>query len=254
MTEKEIIKHINDGANYYISLFGKAQHMEVVNKEFYSYIRPKAGEKGISIIYNVHADRLAPEKQRAIISEMKERHMPIWLDLTVSDEVFFQVFGSEKLHGQKVFDDNDDRYMALPAEKEAEDYSVVEKIVKVQSEQEFSVWAKIANDILAGGNPDMHPVYHYPLCRDGIMKCYIAYKNGLPAAVASIADNRKIMSLEFVATLPEMRRQGLAAAVCKRAVYEAFVDGAEIVTVRAADGIAANLYESLGFKAYNYAM
>jgi len=199
MTEKEIIKHINDGANYYISLFGKAQHMEVVHKEFYSYIRPKAGEKGISIIYSVCVDGLAPEKQRAIISEMKALQMPIWLDLTVSDEVFLQVFGGEKLHGQKVFDDNDERYMALTAERGIEDYSGEEQIIKVQSEQDFGVWTKIANDILAVGNPDIHPVYHYPLCRDGIMKCYIAYKNGLPAAVASIADNRQIASLEFVA-------------------------------------------------------
>jgi hypothetical protein len=27
MTDKEIIGYINDGANYYVSLFGKAEHM-----------------------------------------------------------------------------------------------------------------------------------------------------------------------------------------------------------------------------------
>jgi hypothetical protein len=37
MTNKEIIKHIDDGANYYVGLFGEAVHMEKVDKEFYSY-------------------------------------------------------------------------------------------------------------------------------------------------------------------------------------------------------------------------
>lgn len=53
MTDREIMQYIDDGANYYISLFGDAIHMEKVEKEFYTYIKPKAGEKGISFIYNV---------------------------------------------------------------------------------------------------------------------------------------------------------------------------------------------------------
>jgi len=36
MTNKEIIQHIDDGANYYVGLFGEAVHMEKVDKEFYS--------------------------------------------------------------------------------------------------------------------------------------------------------------------------------------------------------------------------
>ena len=53
MTERDIIKHINDGANYYVSLFGKAEHMEIIDKGCYSYVKPKADEYGISIIFNV---------------------------------------------------------------------------------------------------------------------------------------------------------------------------------------------------------
>ncbi len=254
MTDREIIKHINDGANYYVSLFGMAEHMEIIDKGFYSYVKPKTAEQGISIIYNVRIDNLLPEMQKALISEMKELQMPIWLDLTVSDDVFMQVFGRNKIHGQTVFDENDEIYMALlPNEKEV-NFVGNEEIVKVQSKEEFATWAKIANDVLAKGYPDMHPIYHYPLCRDGIMKGYIRYKQGVPVAVASIINNNGIASLEFVATLPEMRRQGYAREICERAIQDAFADGAKIVTVRAIDAVAGKLYQSIEFKAYNYAL
>lgn len=252
MTETEIIKHINDGANYYVSLFGKAEHMEIIDKGCYSYVKPKATEHGISIIFNVCIDNIPLEEQKKIISEMKQLQMPIWLDLTVSDEVFFQVFGRNKIHGQTVFNENDEIYMALLPDKKKANFTCNEKVVKVQSEEEFAVWAKIANDVLANGYPDMHPVYHYPLCRDDIMKCYVAYNNDEPVAVASVMDNNGIASLEFVATIPEVRRRGFAKSVCKQAVQGAFDDGAKIVTVRAINAVAGKLYQSMGFKVYNY--
>ena len=252
MTEHEIIKHINDGANYYVSLFGKAEHMETIDREYYSYVKPKESQHGISIIYNVHLDNVSSDEQAKIISEIKELKMPIWLDLTASDEVFWQVFGRNKMHGQTVFEDNDEIYMALLPEECRINISEGEQITKVQTKDDFAVWTKIANDILANGYPDMHPIYHYPLCQEGIMKCYTLYNQGRPVAVASVIDNSGIASLEFVATIPEMRRQGFSRMVCEKAVYDAFAEGAKIVTVRAIDSIASKVYESIGFKAYNY--
>ncbi len=252
MTERDIIKHINDGANYYVSLFGKAEHMEIIDKGYYSYVKPKAAEHGISIIYNVHMDHIPLEEQKKLISEIKELQMPIWLDLTVSDEVFFQVFGRDKIHGQTVFSENDEIYMALLPDMKEIDHISSEKIIKVQAEEEFAAWAKIANDVLADGYPDMHPIYHYPLCRDGIIKCYTLYNQSVPVAVAGAIDNDGIASLEFVATIPEMRRQGFARMVCEKAVNDALADGAKIVTARAMNVTAAKVYESIGFKAYNY--
>jgi len=64
MTNREILQQIDDGANYYVSLFAEAIHMEKVDKEFYSCIKPKAGEQGISFIYNVHLNDLPPEKSK----------------------------------------------------------------------------------------------------------------------------------------------------------------------------------------------
>lgn len=254
MTEREILKHIDSGANFYISMIGNAQHMEMVDKKYYSYIRPKKDVHGISLVYNIRIENLPTEQQKEIIAEIKSLNMPTWLDLLASDEVFYLFTGNERIHGQTELDVNSEFYMAmLPNEKP--DYHVDREMInKVQSPEEFATWVQVPNDVLAGGNPDVHPIYHYHLCEEGVMNCYMIYHNDVPVSAAATMDSHGIVSLEFVATFPEMRRKGFARAVCEKAVCDAFSNGAQIVTVRAIDGIAANLYKSMGFKIYNYAI
>lgn len=254
MTDREILEYIDSGANYYVSMFGKAEHMEIVDKGCYSYVRPKASEHGIRIIYNVHIDDLPNEQREAVTAEIKALGMPVWIDLLATDEVFQSVFGKEKVHGQTILADDDEVYMAILPDEVIHRQICKHKVVTAHSEKEFSIWAKIANDVLAHGYPDMHPVYHYALCKMGLMKCYIAYCGNIPVSVAAIMDNNGIASLEFVATVPEMRRQGFAKLVCERAVLDAFADGSRIITVRAVDARAARLYQSIGFKTYNHAI
>lgn len=253
MTEKEVIRHIDAGADYYVSLFGDAEHMETIHHEHYSYVMPKQGEHGISMVYCVRLENLSLEKQKQIIEEIKSLHMPVWFPLTASDELFFLFFGADRVHEQTQFADDDEVYLAmLPDEKPISQEN--DGIVRVCTAEEFAVWAKINNDSLAGGNPDMHPVYHYPLCLSGKMRCYIIYAEKVPVAVCAIMDQQGIASLEFVATVPEKRRKGYAGAVCARAIQDAFVDGAKIITVRAVNGAARKLYQSLGFKVYNHVL
>lgn len=100
----------------------------------------------------------------------------------------------------------------------------------------------------------MHPVYHYPLCEKGLMQCYVLYDGDIPVSVASIMNNNGIASLELVATIPEMRRRGFSKTVCEKAVCDTFSSGAKIITVRAVNAAAGRLYQSMGFKVYNYAL
>lgn len=251
-TEKQIIKHIDDGANFYISLFGNAEHMIMVDNGFYSYVIPKEGEHGIKFVYDIRITHLPIEQQKEIVAEIKALDMPIWLDLFASDKLHNLFFGKDKVHGQTVFADNDEVYLALSPDEKPNYTASSDKIIKVKTVDEFALWAKITNDLLAGGYPDMHPVYHYPLCQKGAMKCYILYKSSTPAAVATIMDNNGVASLEFVATIPEMRRQGHAKSVCEKAVSDTFTDGAKIITVRAINAAASSLYQSLGFVVYNH--
>lgn len=261
MTEQEIIKHINNGAKHYIRMFANAEHMERYEKEYYSYIKPKAGEHGINFVFDIKIENLPWEKQKELVTEIKAMQMPIWLDLDVSDEVFHLFFGRDKVHGQNEFAEDDEIYMAVLVEEWRErkaSWNEVGKrsanVTRVKTPEEFAIWAKINNEVLAGGYADMHPVSHYPLCEKGLLHCYIAYNCDEPVAVASIMNNDGVASLEFVATVPEMRRKGFAKAACERAVADAFADGVKIVTVRAANLSAGRLYEKVGFKAYNYAI
>lgn len=254
MTDREILRHIDEGANFYVSLFGDAAHMEKVHKEFYSYVKPRAGEQGVSFLYDVRIENLPVEQRKTVIEEMKAMHMPIWLNLCSSDETFFLFSGAKRAHGQTEIQDNEEVYMAILPEEKRGCPENAHEIIKVRSAEEFAQWAGVANDILAGGRPDMHPANHFALCEKGLMECYILYHDGIPVSVAAIVDNKGVASLEFVATIPEMRRKGFAGAVCGRAVGDAFSDGASIITVRAVDAAVAKVYQSIGFRAYNAAI
>lgn len=250
MTDREIIRHIDDGANYYVGLFGEAVHMDRVDKEFYSYVKPKDGERGISFIYNVRIDDLPAERKKTVINEMRSMNMPIWLSLLASDETVFLFSGKEPSHERIGPGEDDEVYMAMLPRDRKEYCENSHKIVKVNSAEEFALWAHITNDIFSGGYPDIHPVNHFVWCEKSRVKCYILYHSDVPVSVSAIMDNNGAASLEFVGTVPEMRRKGFARAICEKAVCDAFSDGASIITVRAVNAAAAGLYGTVGFKVY----
>ncbi len=251
MTNKEIIKHIDDGANYYVGLFGEAVHMEKVDKEFYSYIKPKSGEQGISFIYNVRINNLPAEQMKTVVDEMKSMNMPIWLGLNLSDEAAYIFSGKKPTHEKREPKEDDEVYLAMLSEEKIEYQENNYKITKVHTAEEFAVWARLANDIFAGGHTDIHPVNHFIWCEKLDVKCYILYHDNVPASVTAIMNNNGAASLEFVGTVTEMCGKGYAKAVCEKAVSDAFADGIQIITVRAINRAAARLYQSIGFKVYD---
>lgn len=250
MTNKEIIKHIDDGANYYVSLFGEAVHMEKFDKEFYSYVKPKEGEQGISFIYNLRINDLPAEQMKTVVDEMKSMNMPIWFGMDLSDEAVYAFSGEKPAHEKREPKEDDEVYLAMLSEEKTEYQKNDHKIIKVHTAEEFAAWAQMVNNILAGGRTDIHPVNHFVWCEKMGVKCYILYHDGVPVSVTAIMDNNGVDSLEFVGTVPEMRRKGFAKAVCERAVSDAFADGASIITIRAINRSAARLYQSIGFKVY----
>lgn len=254
MTDAEILQHIDDGANHYVELFSRAKHMRIIDTGFYSYVKPVSDVYGISFIYNIRLDDLPPVQQRQLVGEIKALQMPLWLSLRASDELFRMFFGKDRVHGQTVFADSDEVYLALLPDQPILLCSPGDTVRKVTTAADFAVWTRIANNVLAAGKPDIHPDYHYPLCESGLIRCYMLLHEEAPVAVAAILDNDGIASLEFVATVPEMRRRGFAQTVCACAVRDAFANGSRIVTVRAIDAAAGRLYQSIGFNPYNFAI
>lgn len=250
MNRGEIIDAIDRGANYYVELFGRAEHMEIVRREHYSFVRPKGDEYGIRFVYDLRLEGLPEERQRELAGEIKFLGMPVWLNLGSSEQVFRVYTGTERPNPPRELSPEDEVYMAmLPSEKP--EYPAHPEVIEARTQEEFAQWAGVVNQVLSGGKEDLHPIYHYSLCQDGLLRCYmVRAEDGKAISAAAGAVDERAVSLEFVATLPEHRRQGLARAVSRRVVADAFRSGAEIVTVRAINGIAADLYRSIGFQTY----
>lgn len=76
---------------------------------------------------------------------------------------------------------------------------------------------------------------------------YLGTWQGEPACAAMTIDDGETSVLEFVATVPQFRRQGLSAAVVHRTLQNLRERGIGSISLRAeADGI--DLYQRLGFQ------
>lgn len=250
MEKLEICKHIDDGANFYLRVLGDAKHMDYSDNGYYSIIKPKDGQEGGTSLFNIRLDNLSDEELEEKVNEIKKLNVHTWWGFGLSERMLNTVFGENRPIPATETNDEEGCMAMLPDEKPK--YNQIEApitVKKVENAEEFKIWASISNRILHGNYPIMHPENHYHLCEKGVMPCYIAYYNGTAAAVCSIINNKSISSLEFVATVEEFRKKGLASAVCATAITGAFNNGSKIITLRAFPK-AKKLYRELGFKLY----
>lgn len=106
-----------------------------------------------------------------------------------------------------------------------------------------------------GFNPNAVPVglaeaddFRYRL---GNGRMFTAYLGGQAAGAGMYtAPLDSLTELVGIATLPEFRRQGVAAAITAHAAQEAFAHGAAAVFLSAADAQAGRVYERVGFQPY----
>jgi len=245
MTGPEIIRRVDDGANYYIRLFGEAAHMESIDNGVYRVVRPKKGEQGVIFVCDIRPEAL----DRKTIREIKRLHMPVWWPLQLSDKLYRQIHHKKRKTGG----DPDELYMAVfPGEAVCHDKARLAR--QAESAEDFARWATLANGGFDSAYACIHPQHHYPLCERGALRCFYIEIDGKIVATAAIMLDGANASLEFVATAPAHRRQGLASGVCIAAVQDAFANGAELVTLRAGNEGTKELYTSLGFKIYNEAL
>lgn len=253
MNEFEIIRHVDDGANFYLRFFGQATHMEYSDNGRYCVVRPKEGEQGVSFVFDVKLENLPADIQIRTIHEIKSLNLPVWWSLQLPDALYGLIHKKEKSKARYESMPGEELYMAiLPGE--LNDFTIPDDITikRERSAEDFAKWATAVNDIMTGGYADIHPVNHYPMCYSGAICCYSCYQKDAIVAVAAIINNNGICSLEFVATDPNQRRKGYAKAVCWTAIKDSFTQGDSIVTLRALNPGTKELYTSLGFKIYNH--
>ncbi len=244
MSNYESMKFIDDGAIFYLDFFADAIHMETIDNGIYRIIKPKENEQGICFVYDIRLEHLTNDEAKDKIAEIKSLSLPVWWPLH-SKRILDLVNDNNPV--AQLSNESDEFYMMLLPENQLESTPNNEVIKRVKTIDDFKIWVDIANQVLSGGYQDIHPINHYSWCEKGKLIPYIAYVDNKPAAIAAIMDNSGIASLEFVATLEEHRRKGLAKEVCINAIRSAFENGAKIITTRAF--YPANLiYQSLGFK------
>lgn len=238
----EVLGYVDNWANFYLRAFGNAKHMECYDNGRYTWIHPQNGFSGADSIFNIRLENLNSNEQRDTIEEIKTMKKNTWWNY-YSDGVNNLIYPN----GRPFPTENDwEVYsLMLPDEKPSYRNNDV-NIQHAVSLSDFCIWTGIVNRYIHGADI-FHPDNHYHLCKNGIIRCYIAFDQNVPAAVASTMKNGNIYSLEFVATLPEYRRKGLATALCQTAINEAFHYGADIVTTRAYEE-SKILGELLGFK------
>jgi len=246
MTSEEILKHIDDGAIFYLDFFGDAEHMESTDNGIYRMIKPKENEQGIKFVLDLRLNGLTDEEAQNKIAEIKSLSMPVWWPI-YSKRIHELLYGKDYVVLPPT--EGDEFYMALLPGNPTDNIESNTAIKRVETTENFKFWADIANQVFAGGYGDIHSVNHFHWCEKGKLIPYITYYDGKPVAIAAILNNNSIASLEFVATLGEYRRKRLARAVCIAAICDAFANGAKIITTRAFYS-ASLLYQSLGFQIY----
>lgn len=252
MDARDILRHIDKGANHFLRTLADGPHMACTDAGGFTVIQPKRGQEGISFVCDLRLEGLTHVQARGLIDRAKGTGFPVWFPLLCTDEHFALFFGRERIHSVPLAAEDEVYLAMLPGEMTAAPSR--HPVLRVEDAAAFADCAHVVNTVLAGGRPDLHPVHHLPLMQTGRIRCHVLYHEGKPVSAAVTMSQDGVASLELVATLPEHRRRGYAESVCRQAVQDEWTRDAAMLTVRAVNAAAARIYERLGFRTYNHAL
>jgi GNAT superfamily N-acetyltransferase len=252
MENREIVEHIVHGMEYYMETLALPSHMEKYSDGMCSWIKPKDGAMGPEAVYRVNFGDNSDEQIRQILQSYRNQGLPdYWCitplsapnhirDILVSLKILEA--NAENNPGMALFPDEyrGNRDCDKPAS------TITVRIVNNKSD--FRIWTDIANEVLHGCRL-LDPDQYYTLCESGKMGCFLGYRGEVPVSTSATINNNGSATLEFVATLPNYRKQGFAAAVCHAAIEQLIRENAYVITLRARE-MGVSIYKKLGFKVY----
>ncbi len=215
-----------------------------------NWIKPKDGEKGPALAFHICLDKENTQEELGeLIEGIKEKRIPALWHIT-PDAIPKNVISLLKENGFRNFAEED----VMPEPTMLlwkNDFRIYprndEHIVcrRVYTREEFSTWIKIVNTALHGWDMiDAENYYVWVQSED--IKVYLGEIDGTPVSTAATIQNGDVASLEFVSTLKEYRRRGVALSVCSKALSELWKNGVNTVTLGACEE-SPTLYEKLGF-------
>ena len=241
MEKKLALHYIDEWANFYLRILGEADNHELIDKEFYTILRPK--DKKWASIFNVRLENINDDDLLKTVNEIKAMKQHIWWN-QYSDKVNAVVFPE----GRREPSPNDDEVFAVMSSDKMPAYKDSKiKIIQAKNIDDFKIFHSICFD------KTLSSINLYNLYQKKMIRCYIGFKSETPVTGTIVLMNEHIYSLELTSTLLEYRKNGFATDVCQMAIKEAFDQGAEVVTIRAGGGPAADngsklLGKKLGFE------
>jgi hypothetical protein len=241
MDKKTSLHYIDQWGNFYLRMLGEAEHLELIEKDLYTILRPK--NKIWASIFDVQLEHLQGDELIKTVDEIKSMNQHVWWNQysnRVNDVVFPE--------GRREPTPDDDEVFAVMTPNEMPIYQ--NETINVRQAinlDDFKIFRSICFD------KNFSPDNYLSLYKKGMICCYIGYENEIPVSAIAVLTNEQVFSLELASTLSEHRRKGYAAAVCRTAIKEAFSQGAKVLTIRAGGGPAADdsskyLGEKLGFE------
>ena len=98
------------------------------------------------------------------------------------------------------------------------------------------------------GNPTPDQIERFRgRVRDGLLVA-LARVEGRPAGTGQVSAHGGLGEMVGVATLPELRRRGVAGTLCSYLLDEVFTRANDFVWLDAADELAQSVYDKLGFR------
>lgn len=218
-----------------------------------SWIIPKEGEKGPSLGFGIHLDGNNAEIEiKKLIEEIRAQKAPqnwvITPDVTPSNIIEIM---EENGFQNMATEDSEPEPAMLLNRKEFQPCSLSKDSIvcrKVQTKEDFRLWIEIVNTALHGWEM-IDADNYYVWVENENFEIYLGEIDGIPVSTAATIRSGDTASLEFISTLEEYRRKGVATVVSSKALTELFANGVEDVTLSAC-GDSVHLYEKFGFKAY----
>jgi len=241
MDKKTALYYIDKWANYYLRILGEADDLELLEHALYTVLQPKDG--AWASVFDVRLAHLSDAALQNAVNEIKALHCHVWWNQD-SDRVNAVVFPE----GRREPTPEDDEVFAVMTAAELPAYPVAAIPVKrAETLADCQTFHSLCFDkTLTAENL-------YRLAQKDALCCYIGYANEIPVSAAALLKNGEVYSLELASTPQALRGNGFALAVCQAAIRDAFREGAEVVTIRAGGGPAADdaskaLGKKLGFQ------
>lgn len=248
MDKKQRMNYMYEGGNFYLWVMGDAAHMEHIDNGVYEIMKPLKGYVGPASIFNIRTDHLSDADLEKVVKSIQDMNMHTWWPFNPSESLMKVLYKDKP----RPVDDGFELYACmLSDEMPVYPPCPIEITVRrVTNLNEFEIWCRIDIENEHNGFKVFDAKNHFHLIENGKMRCYLGYYNGIPVTTAAILYNNGIASLEFVSTVPEYRQKGIAKAVCKMAIQEAFHDGARLITIRSINN-GHKLGTALGFSYLN---